>query len=450
MDIIHIAKNGYYSGQALITKKSVETPGMMKDSLIMLVGSIVSGAFVYIYQLAMGMVLSQEDYGTMLSLTSLFVILSVFAQAISLTTARTTSLFKSEGRLSAVKGLWQASTKATIIIGITGFLLLCGLTPFIARFMGTTSYVNMFLVIGTLLFVFLLYSDWGIMQGLQQFIPLSVSQMLWGFFRPALALLFVYFSLGLNGALLALPISYGITLLITHRALRKLSNEPTEKVKLSTFASYSGAALLAMFAITTLTNIDVVLAKHYLSALDVGNYSAISVLGRIAFQAPIGVAVAMFPKTTAAWVTADKHRRLFARAAIFTFIIVSAICLVYGLSSTRIITVLFSEKYVSMAPYLLKYSLGMSFFALFYTALIYFLSLGQTKVTIAAVFMITVQVSLIMAFHANISQLVNVMLVSGILSFVSVIPFFFWNSNRSNKSKILAELTKQVENHNFG
>ena len=439
MDIIRIAKNGYSSGQALITQTSLETPGMMKDSLIMLAGSLGSGAFVYIYQLAMGVVLTPEDYGTMLSLTSLFVILSVFAQAVSFTTARATSIFKSEGRLSSIKGLWLVSSKVTIIIGVIGFILLCGLVPLIARFMGTSGYVNMFLVFGTLLFVFPLYSDWGIMQGLQWFVPLSISQVLWGFFRPALALLFVYFSLGLNGALLALPISYGITLLITHRALRKLSNEPTEKVKLSTFASYSCTVLLAMFAITALTNIDVVLAKHYLSAFDVGNYSAVSVLGRIAFQAPMGVAIAMFPKTTAAWVKADRHKRLFARAAILTLIIVIVICLIHGLSSTRIITVLFSEKYVSMAPYLLKYSLGMSFFALFYTALTYFLSLGQTKVTFAAVFMIAVQVGLIIAFHANISQLVNVMLVSGALSLVSIVPFFFWKSNPSTKGEILTE-----------
>jgi O-antigen/teichoic acid export membrane protein len=423
-------------GQAVVTDIESDTHGMTRDSIIMMAGGFFVGFFVYIYQLAMGILLTPADYGTLLGLTSLFGILSVFAQVVSFTTARATSIFKSEGRLTAVTGLWRASGKLTLSIGLVSFLILCSLAPLTARFMGISGYSNVILVFSTMLFVFPLYSNWGIIQGLQKFTSLSMSQALWSFFRPALALIFVYLSLGLKGGLLALPLSYGLTLVITHFSLRNLPDDRTEKVRLKTLISYSSLTLLALFAITTLTNIDVVLAKHYLNPADAGVYSTISVLGRIAFMAPMGIATAMFPRTTAAWARADGHRHLLSRAVALTFLIVSVICLIYALFPTQITGTLFSGKYISVAPYLLKYTLGMSSFALFYIVLVYFLSLGQTRVTFAAVFMMMVQVGLIVSFHAGISQLVNIMLISGVLSSVVTVPLLFWHPHMAAKVRL--------------
>ena len=206
--------------------------------------------------------------------------------------------------------------------------------------------------------------------------------------------------------------------------LRNLRRLGKERIELGGVGSYAGLSLLAIFAITVLTNVDVVLAKHYLAPTDAGSYAIISVLGRIAFYAPIGIALAMFPKTSESFENGGNHQRLFFRAGSLTLIVVVIICVIYALFPDTVIRFLFSDKYALVAPHLFRYGLGMSFFALSYLAMSYFLSLGKTMVAYPLLAVMFLQVGLIGLLHSSIAQLVNIMLICGSVSLVLMFPFF--------------------------
>ena len=164
-------------------------------------------------------------------------------------------------------------------------------------------------------------------------------------------------------------------------------------------------------------------ARHYLSPTDAGNYSALSVLGRIAFYAPLGVGVAMFPKTSESFERNGDHRRLFLKALVITLVIASCVVLPYGLCPQLIVDVIFGTKYSLVAPFVFRYGAVMGLFALSFVVARYLLSTNKTIIVYPLAGVTLFQVVLISMFHSTIGQWVSVMLVSGGLSVACLLPF---------------------------
>jgi O-antigen/teichoic acid export membrane protein len=180
-----------------------------------------------------------------------------------------------------------------------------------------------------------------------------------------------------------------------------------------------------------LTNIDVVLAKHYLTASDAGNYSAMSVLGKVAFYAPTTVAAAMFPKTSALFERGEDHRRAFTRAMTLTVLIAGSVVILYTLFPHALTQFLFNGKYHLVGPYLATYGLAMGLLAVSFLAMSYFLSVNQTKVAFSLLGVMLLEIVLIVAFHSGVGQLVKVMFVCGISSIVAMLPFYFRRTSQA-------------------
>ncbi len=407
----------------------INSYGMTKDSFIMVGAGLADGFFAYLYQLVMGIVLPLGAYGTLLSLTSLFVIFGVLTQTVTFVAAKSTSSLAAQGRLGAVNYLWRSLVKRTIIVGIVAFGIAAAVSPLASGFLNIRSPLYFILTFSALIPLFAISANWGVMQGLQRFWQLGLSQALWNFARFALGVVLICAGFRLAGGLAALPLScllvFGLTFLLLHN----LSQSGNEKVRVEGTNSYAWSTLLAVFTITMLTNFDVVLAKHYLSFKDAGSYSIISVFGRIAFYAPAGIGLALFPKSAVAHDSGGNYRRLFLIAVWLTLAIVIVICLVYALLSARVIGFPLTDKYSVAVPYLFKYGLGMSFLALSSLVMTYFLSLGQARVAYPLLTAMILQVGLIGFWHSNIDALVNAMLISAAVSLVLLL-LLYWRMER--------------------
>lgn len=407
-----------------LLKDRVIADDVTRDSAIMTAFTLLAGLFNYLYQLSMGILLPAEQYGILFSLTSLLLIIMVFSQTITIALAKFSSTFKAEGRLGGVNYLWRFSLKRTFLIGIVTFALLAGLSPLISRFLNIDNLFYPVILFSAMLGVLPLSVNSGVLQGLQRFLPLGSSQVLLGFLKVALGALLVYLGLGIYGGLSAIPLSYVMVLLFTLFFLRDLPRVGNERVEVAGFRSYTGLVMLAIFSLTMLTNVDVVLAKHYLSATDAANYSTISVLGRIAFYAPAGIAVAMFPKTSELF-DSEGNRRIFLRALLLTLLITSGVLLVYALFSQFIVQFLFGSKYPLVAPYVFTYGVAMALFAFALLMMRYLLSINRTKVAYSLLGVVLAQLVLIGFFHSGITQLVNIMFISSILCIISMLPLYF-------------------------
>lgn len=392
---------------------------MYRHGLLMLIFSVINGISMYVFQLIMAVLLHPEQYGVLFSLTSFFSIIIVIAPAIAITLSKYTTRLLAADRADSLDYLWRHSLKRAFVIGLVLFVFLLSLSPLISRFMNLASTAYFIVITTTILVVPLYATNTGVLQGLQRFITLGISNTLQALIIVILGPVFVYAGLGILGGLVVFPTSYFIVLILTTCILHRLLRSRGGKTTISGFGSYAGNTLLTIFAITALTNIDVILARHYFSAADVGSYSAITVLGRVALFAPAGISIAMFPKTSKVFERGGNSVFIFIRAFLLVVLIVAGIVIIYSFFSPYIIAILFADKYPSIALYIPRYALAMAFFAMVTIINSFLLSLSEQRIAYILLGVCVLQVILLNIFHENISQFVNIFFVSSIVGFFS-------------------------------
>lgn len=402
----------------------LKTDDMTHHGLVMVFFSILSGIFGYLYQLSMGILLSSEDYGILYSLFSLFTIVAVLTQTISISVANFVSKAKAQERLSGVNYLWRFFLKRTFILGLGLFLVLALLSPIISKFLSISNNLYPIIIFATLVVAFVYPTNLGVLQGLQRFLPLGFTQTLLTFSRFLLGFVLVYLGFGLFGGLLAVPISFLLAFLIGILFLRGLPQYGNELINTGGIVSYSGLSFFSFLAFTTLISVDIILARHFIPEVS-GDYSAISVLGKIAFYVPAGIAFALFPKTSGLFALEEKTRPIFGQATLLCLLIAGTVVIIYLCFPEMVANLFFREKYPLIAPYLFRYSLAMALYSFCFLFINYLLSLNQTKVAYPLLGVMAVELGLLFLFHANIDQFVNVMLISSALSVVFVLPFCF-------------------------
>ncbi|OGO21377.1 MAG: hypothetical protein A2144_03795 [Chloroflexi bacterium RBG_16_50_9] len=398
---------------------------MLQHGLMMVVFNILMGVFNYLYQLSMGIMLTPAQYGTLYSLIALFTIITVLSQTIQTSITKFASRSKGRGKPGEVAYLWRASMKWTLLAGLATFGFLALLSPWLLRFLSIDNYWYALILFAALITAFAQPVTNGTLLGLQRFLPLGFSGVLSTFSKLVLAVIFVRLGFGIYGGLLPYLLSALIIFFVTMYFLRDVGRVKREKVQLGELFQYAGLALLAITSFMMLTNLDVILVKHYLSPESTGNYSVVSVLGKIAMFIPAGIVVAMFPKTSELFENGGSHRPVLVRSIIFTLILSGAVVIAYYLFPDFITNLLFRGRYPLAGPYLFKYATAMMFFALSFLLMNYLLSLNRTRVAYSLLGALLLQVVLIVFFHSDIAQIVNMMLISGIASLVFMIPFYF-------------------------
>lgn len=411
------------SNQLFLLKRRIEEDEMARDSLIMVFFGLTAGLFNSLYQIVMGVMLTPAQYGTVFSLVSLSMIVVTVAQTFQTSAAKFTSRFKVRNNSSGIGYLLQFSLKRSLVLGTVLFVGLSVLSPFASEFLGMDS--HWYLVALSLSFVlaFALPVSWGILGGLQRFVPLGLTTALLALLRLAIAVLLVYLGLGVYGGLLSIAAAYLVTFLVSLVFLRDVTRTGGERAQVSGLLSYTGVAFVAILAFSVVVNIDVLLAKHYFDADTAGNYSAISVLGRIAFYAPVGIATAMFPKASDVFESGGIPRRILWKGVAYTIFVAGGVVLVYWLFSGSIVPLVFGDKYPITADHLVRYGLAMLFFSLSFLLLNYCLSSKEAKSVIPVLLTVVLEVVLIALFHSSIAQIVNIMLACGAVSCVSLLPF---------------------------
>jgi O-antigen/teichoic acid export membrane protein len=405
---------------------SLKQDDMLRHSLYTVALILVGAAFSLLYDMSMSALLPPGQFGLLFSLVSLHTMILVFSDSLLLAVAKFTSRLVAIEHTGRIHNLWQKLLKRTLLASFIGFAVIAALSPLIADFLKIETVAYPIILFSFIIGVFGLAVNRGILQGMQRFIPFGGLLAAGHFLKFAFGVLLVFLGMEIYGAVAALPIAFTIVFLLSFIFLRKLPGNREEKADLTGFRAYAGMTLLAVLALTTLTNIDVVLAKHYFTDTVAGNYATLSLLGRIIFYAPMGIGLAMFPKTSQLYESHGNHRKLFYKGLLLTAGTAGAGLLLYGFFGEFIVGLLFGDKYPLVTPHLLKYAAAMGLFAVAYLMMNYLLSLNRRGVSWALLATVIAQVLLMVLYHDDIGQLTNIMLTCGGLAVVLQLPFYRW------------------------
>jgi hypothetical protein len=160
----------------------------------------------------------------------------------------------------------------------------------------------------------------GVLQGTERFTPLAVLYLVAAAGKVGGGLVGVLVLGSVNGAMLGTAVGSLVAAAVGDRLLRPVVvGSRTARAVPSRVARETAHAANALGALFALTNVDVVLARHFLSAHDAGLYAVGSVVAKAAFWLPSFVPVIALPGL------ADPVRRRATAARALTVVTATAV-----------------------------------------------------------------------------------------------------------------------------
>jgi O-antigen/teichoic acid export membrane protein len=287
-----------------VSRASVRT-GLVSGSVIMFSGSVLVSVLNFAYNMVTGHLLGPEQFGHASLAVTLLMLASALTLSFQLVCAKFVARSESrEERLHVIAGLrrraWMLSASIALVVA-----LFCA--PITAYLQLPSRAVILLLDIGFLFYI-PLGVERGVLQGLCNFRGLVTNLLVETTVKLLAAALFVelLLSRGLEiamlGAIAALTASVAgayIHAPLRHRIslFHHFSSQPAwqlpsfrEGMQASVF--FAGQVLI--------TNVDIVLVKHFFNPHDAGLYAAIASVGRVLYFACWSITGAMFPISAAA------------------------------------------------------------------------------------------------------------------------------------------------------
>ena len=297
---------------------------LIGGSLVMIVGSTFVNFANYIYHLLLGRMLGPVNYGTLNSLIAIFYLLFIPSMALATVITKFTSVYKAKNDYSKLYSLFRSFSEKILVLGVGVFFLFILARNSIADFLNIAEN-NAVVLVGPFFALSLLSTiNNGILQGLLNFNFLSANNVFSSLLKVGFGFLLVSMGLSVNGAILAILISYILPYFISLYPLRFLWRHKPRKLSIDykEIFTYAGPTTFVVLGMTSLYSTDIILVKHFFPSFEAGVYAAMAVVGKIIFFASSAIGIVMFPIISERFEKGSKYRAVLYQA--FSLVAVSS------------------------------------------------------------------------------------------------------------------------------
>lgn len=378
---------------------------IVRNATILFACSMAGNAANYCFQFVMGRNLPLEDYGAMNALLSVATSITLPTSAVMMVIAKYASTYTVKNANAELGSLYTMSLKKVALAALlitAVFLLLSGV---IGEYLKINSLTSVIVLSIGIFGSFIMTVNLGMLQGMQRYYYLGAGIGLGGVLRFILGVAFMILGFQLNGALLATVLP---TLLIFAVTLYPLSGYMGKGARIAhdNLLKYSVPVLLSSLAYAFLTNIDLIMVKHFLEAREAGLYASVAVLGKTLMYLPSSFALAVFPMVAEADLVNGDSFKILDRAILATFVLCAAGVAAFALYPEFIVSLLFGTRFAAAAPYLKYYGAAMSMMSVLSILISFNLARGKTSFVYSLAFGCLATAAAIELFHAEILEIV--------------------------------------------
>ena len=376
--------------------------------------TMIGNGAAYILSIVAARVLTPEEFGALGAMLGILIIVSTLSLGLQVLTARRVATAGADR--GEVEG---QAIRMSVIIG--GSIIVVGLMaawplglvfniPYAALAMGLASLG--FVVLGT--------GSLGVAQGREEHLRFSYGFIANGVGRAALGIIFVLIFPGIIGVSAGILIGCALGAIISYLVI---CPKAWSSRIFDGGAAEFGHIAHAMIVLFTLTNVDVLMARIFLTETQSGEYSVGVLLAKVAFFLPNAVIIVLFPKMTAG----DTRRAVYlatGMTAILGFCI-TAFSFLFG---SLVIKVLGGAQYADLAGEAWLFALEGSAFALV-QVLLYARLAAQDRRAVASVWIALVVLVGTVALwrHDSVAQIVTT--VAGVSLVLAVLGLFMDRRN---------------------
>ena len=424
-------------------KVSLKEGDLARSFLIMFSSTMVVNVINYVYNILVGRLLGPSDYGVFVSLLSLTLIFSGISGTVQTVITRYAAILKYENSQRTIYRYFVRAIQIFSAVGVFVFILFFVLTPYIRRFLNIDISAPVY-VVGMLLGVsFITPIVRGTLQGIQDYKALSVNMILDSFLRLVFGISLIVLGLRVSGAIGSQVISAIVAFFISIYFVLKLrsSDEGTYKIPRASIYKYSFLTLYTISCFLLLTNLDVVLVKHFFDPHTAGIYSSAVTIGRIILYFPGAMAIVLFPKISELQTLSKKSVKTLAKALIIVIALCVILNVIYFVVPDLLVRIMFGKAFIESVPYIGYYGIAMTFYSLLNLAVFFLLSLNFYSLIPVLTITSLAELILINYFHRNLFEVIYMLILVSLVSLATLISIIVINHFKGEKRN------KRLENN---
>ena len=226
----------------------------------------------------------------------------------------------------------------------------------------------------------LLCVERGALQGVHAYKPVAWSIVLEAFGRLVFGMALLAVGMGVTGAFLGTPLSLLANALGLWWIGRQRFGRPGVGVgarRLWDLVGGAWTAVLALFLVAVLQNVDVIMVKRQIGGEAAGAYAAAAVAAKAVVWVAIGIGLHLLPEATRAARHGENARPFLARALFVVAAVALPMLIVYAIAPETVLRLAFGEDTVVAADALFVLGLAMTLLAVCYLVVQYLLALGR-------------------------------------------------------------------------
>jgi O-antigen/teichoic acid export membrane protein len=316
--------------------------------------------------------LGAADFGAFAALLGLLLIGSVIGAGFQAAGARRI-VAASDLAPAGARHLMRSVALAALVVGAIALAL----TPLVTPLLDVPTWAAMPLVALTMVPVTLTGGQYGIAQGRERLYALGAVYAIAGIGKGVGGLTGALLTGTLTGALIGLCLGAWVAIAVGALIIRPLigAGGATLGPGLRAEALHAAHALAALYV---LTNIDVILARALLPAVDSGGYAVGAIVAKIAFWLPQFIIVATFPR-----LSDERRGRALPVAVAATATVGAVVTAVVAVLPATVVRVVGGPTYAFMSDTVWLFALAGSTFALGQTLVFARIAMADRRTVVA-------------------------------------------------------------------
>jgi O-antigen/teichoic acid export membrane protein len=388
---------------------------LIRSASWLILGGVGSGILGYLFQIIMGRMLNVTEYGVLSALLAMLMIMGAPMTTLTMIISRRVSVFRSQKDDSNLGYLFfWINRKLLLIVFLLAVLILFNMKS-LQNFLSIENNVHLYSLLIISLLMFPQAINNAYLQGLGYFKWLSFSGVLYRLLAIIFSITLVYFGLNVTGALGGIIFSTLIVLMVTSFILYpSLKNNKIGTSNATDFLFKSSLAVLfANVAFASMTQMDMVIVKHYFSEQDAGLYASASVLGKAVMYLPSGISMALFPMVAEKHASGKRSSNLIFQAVGLTALLSLAGALLYYFFADYIILLFYGADYREASSILKYFGFAILPMSLIMVAEYFLIAMGRVLFAYLFIVVAPLQLIAVYYYHDTLLNIVMVLFISG-------------------------------------
>ncbi|MGC9996463.1 MAG: hypothetical protein ABSE79_14175 [Terriglobia bacterium] len=318
----------------------------IRQSLILALAMVLAGGLDYAVNVIAGRWLLPVEFGIFVCVAAILQVLTYLAISIRNVVAfYTAGLSPQDNSADQVGTFVQRAWRWAWQWGLMATALAVLISPMLARLLRLPSPWPLWAASPVVLLFFVRPVTDGALQGTQAFARFGVVQVAQSVLRLLFAAVLIWLGCQAVGAILALPLSCAVVLMLALWWLRPYFQIRSEASAPPVSWHYSSYTLLGLAAFAILANLDVLFVKHFFSPRMAGDYGPVVTLGKVSLFLPLAMGIILLPKAAQRRTMGRDPRPILLLALAGALVPGLLLTVFYILFPGRLVRIIFTDAY---------------------------------------------------------------------------------------------------------